>query len=141
MHAFYFPAVGFGEALNYFKQPYMGIFEPHNVLPVHLNPKDVRGSGLCFERLEERDCIIHDDGAYSPANCQVLRVERAEFFSFWIVAREEGDQGRSVASFHWVCGNDDSEERMRGIVRRSVMVEELGEIHPLVGDVIARLRQ
>jgi hypothetical protein len=143
LHSFFFPEVGFGVARSFFKTPHVALFEPRNVREIHQNPKDVAGSGVRFGVLEPRDCIIHDDGAYSPSNCQVLRNDDAPFFSFWIVARDRPREGhaRSVCSFHYVCGSEERERQMRTIVREAKSVEELIAIdEPLLGPVIRRMR-
>jgi hypothetical protein len=146
LHAFLFPEVGFGVARNFFKAPAVGLFEPVNVEEVHQNPKDVPGSGVRFGALEPRDCIIHDEGAYSPSNCQVLRRPASKCFAFWIVARDRPREGqgqpRSVASFHYVCGDEEGERHMRAVARRAATVEELAAIdEALLGPVLSRIRR
>ena len=56
--------------------------------------------GVRFGALEPRDCIIHDEGAYSPSNCQVLRRPASKCFAFWIVAR-------SFCNTVWTSGEND----------------------------------
>jgi hypothetical protein len=71
---------------------------------------------------------------------QVLRHDDAESHSFWIVARDD-KSGKSVASFHYVCGSEEREAAMRTVVRTARVVEDLIAIdESVIGPVVRRLR-
>lgn len=155
LHAFYFPDVAFDDG-NLFKKILIGLFEPRfgfvwlvafffclktilkrNVEEVHQNPRDLAGSGIRFGELSERDCIIHDSGAYSPANCQLRRIVGADMYSFWIVATDK-ETGVSVVSFHLICGSEEAESKLKSIAASSKAISDLLIFDPLAAEVIKR---
>ena len=121
-HSFFFPTVTpWAEEGNKFKVIQCGLFEANNVVEVHQNAKDEKCSGLSFNRLALRDCIIHG-GAYSPCNCQIDRIPDSEWMTFWSVATEGG---KTCVSFHAICGNDAIEAKMRQQAKECQTIREL----------------
>ena len=138
LHAFYFPDAAV-DSPNLFKKIQVGLFEPRNVEEVHQNPRDLAGSGIRFGELSERDVIIHDGCAFSPANCQLRRISGVEdWFSFWVVGVEV-ETGKSVASFHLICGTEEQEKALRRLVADAKQISDLMPLDPIAANVIQKM--